>query len=78
MGRYTQTLYIVSRGKMLRSYSGSWWSSIYKKGAGWSNYLVCKSLQNALAQYRRLPVKFRQIDVRTKGKKPVVLKYGKG
>jgi len=41
--------------------------------SGWSNYVQTPSLARARMLNQKLKVKHRQIDVRTKGKKPYVL-----
>lgn len=44
---------------------------------GWRTYLSCKTLAHAKRQYRRLPVKDRQIDERGGSKGPRAIMWGR-
>lgn len=68
-------LYYVSGGKDRYMLAGMWWGHA-TYGNGFANYLVCKTKAHALMQYKRCKVKYRQIDVREKGKTPYVWKHG--
>jgi len=58
---YSKKLYYVSSNKIIRL------------SDGWRNYIRTASLSRAKMAAKRLKLKYRQIDVREKGKKPFVL-----
>ena len=76
MSKYTRTAYYVSGGNLC-SYFGRWYGGVYKPGEGWANFVVCRTKQNALRQFNKLKVKYRQIDLRVRGEEPKVWRYGK-
>lgn len=68
--------YYVCGGKHRYMQAGMWWGP-YKKGIGWANFLVCYTQAHAIRQYLRIEKKYRQIDLRVRGKKPIVWRYEK-
>ena len=58
---YPKKLYYVSSNKIIRL------------SDGWCNFIRTPSLSRAKLAAKRLKLKYRQIDVREKGKKPFVL-----
>ena len=66
--------YLVGGGGGRGTFCG--WFSALRTPGHWSNYVVCKTFAHALAQFKRLPVKYRQIDLRGDGRPRCIL-YGK-
>lgn len=58
---YARKKYIVMLKKMVPRYGG------------WSNYITTPSLSRAKRLAKKLPLRYRQIDVRIKGKRAYVL-----
>ena len=54
-------------GGLNRARDGMWWAWT-KPENGWANFLVCKTMAHALAQFKRVPVKYRHMDLRSDGK----------
>jgi hypothetical protein len=58
--------YYVGVGKD-QSSAGPWFGTPRKGVHNWQNFVVCKTIPHALAQFKRLPVRGRQIDIRGDG-----------
>lgn len=76
-------LYLVSGrltthpGLALRAGRRGWFGRPHQGGErGWQNFIETRSLRHANAQYRRLKIADRQLDVR-ENRKARVLKWGK-
>jgi len=66
--------YNVSGG--FKHHSNGHWFCALKVQHQWMNFVTCKTWPHAIAQFKRLPVRDRQIDMRGRGK-PRCVMYGR-